>query len=66
MDIINLNELILASNAFINQDIRVYLVAQQQRIRLQCRRFGVQPLGQEVPLEKEMKTNSSVLAQGIS
>ena len=31
----------------------------------QCRRWGVQALGQEDPLEKEMATHSSILAWEI-
>ena len=36
-----------------------------KEICLQCRRAGVQSLGQEEPLEKEMATHSSILAWEI-
>ena len=39
--------------------------AQWQRIWLQCRKWGFDPLGREVPLEKEMSTHSSILAWRI-
>ena len=42
-----------------------FLVAQWQRIRLQCRRTWVWSLGQEDPLEKEMATHSSIPAWRI-
>ena len=39
-------------------------MAQQERISLQCRPW-VQSLGWEEPLQKEMATNSSILAWKI-
>ena len=47
---------------------RASLVGQQQRRRLQCRRWQeiwVQSLGQEDALEESMTTHSSILAQKI-
>ena len=41
------------------------LLAQQERICLQCWRCGVRSLGREDPLEKEMATHSSILAWEI-
>ena len=49
----------------INNDIRVPLVAQQERTLLPMQGTWVQSLGWKDPLEKEIATHSSILAWRI-
>ena len=47
----------LESNIHYRNNLEVSLVAQQQRIHLQCRRLGLDPWARNVPWRREWQPN---------